>query len=355
MPQKRNPENKGFPPGWRKLHGAIYYKVPKGLENKWDGKQLYRLGKTPSEAYHTWADKVDPPKSRKKIGQLFDRYLIEIIPQKAAKTQTDNKIYIEKLRPVFGDMFADDLEAQDVYAYVDKRSAKVAAKREVALLSHTLTKAIRWGDIKKHPFKGQVRFDDESERETPRDRYIENWEIDELFLLKPKRKHDFTLVAQAYTLIKNLTGMSKGDLLRINPVKDLRDDGIHIERHKTKKKTKIKTIYDWTDNLREACDIALAVRPVDISPFLFCKGDGEGYFNEKTGRCDGWNSNWHRFMDRLIKETKITERFTDHDIRAKAASDAESDEHARLLMSHANVSMTRRVYRRKPEHVRPNK
>lgn len=353
VPQKRNPENKGYPPRWRVLHGAIYYRVPKGLESKWDGKQLFRLGKTPSEAHRAWADRVEVPVKTNTIGELLDRYLIEIIPKKAPKTQTDYRVYVAKLRPTFGHMPISSITPLDIYTYVDKRAAKVAAKREIALLKHAYTKAVRWGLIEKHPFKGEVRFDEEAEKESPRDRYVENWEINALFSLKPTRKGDFTLAAQAYAHIKILTGMSKGDLLRLNPSRDFKEDGIHIERHKTKKKTKLKTIYEWSNKLRDACDIALAVRPVDISPFLFCKRDGGGYFNEETGRCDGWNSSWHRFMDRLLKETDLKERFTDHDIRAKAGSDADDDEHARKLMSHSSVKMTRRVYRRRPEKVKP--
>jgi integrase len=62
---------------------------------------------------------------------------------------------------------------------------------------------------------------------------------------------------------------------------------------------------------------------------------------------------WQRFMLRVLKETAVSERFTEHDIRAKAGSDAESLERARQLLAHADTKMTQRVYRRKPEVVRP--
>jgi len=50
---------------------------------------------------------------------------------------------------------------------------------------------------------------------------------------------------------------------------------------------------------------------------------------------------------------KITVRFTEHDLRAKCASDASSLEHARALLSHADPRTTDAIYRRKPEHVKP--
>lgn len=356
MPKKRNPENKGFPPRWRVLHGAIYYNVPKGLESKWDGKKLFRLGSNPSEAYRTWADKVELPKSRKKIGELIDRYLVEIVPQKAPATQRENKRYAEKLRPVFGDMYAEDFTPQDSYAYVDKRSAKRAAKLEMAFLSHVFTKAVRWGDLDSHPTKGEVRFDDVKEKESPKDRYVEDWELDEFHSLEPGRVgNDATLMLQAYAWIVEITGMSKGDILRIREKADCLEDGIHIGRHKTIERTGKITVYTWTQELRDAVTFAKSVRPVDISPWLFCNKRGKCYFNEEKGTASGFDSMWHRYMDRLIKETNLKERFTPHDIRAKAASDAVDDEHARKLMSHSNVAITRRVYRRKPEKVSPLK
>jgi integrase len=49
---------------------------------------------------------------------------------------------------------------------------------------------------------------------------------------------------------------------------------------------------------------------------------------------------WGRFMDRLLAETKVEERFTEHDLRAKCASDAGSLEHARALLAHADARTT---------------
>jgi integrase len=58
-----------------------------------------------------------------------------------------------------------------------------------------------------------------------------------------------------------------------------------------------------------------------------------------------------RFMDRVLAETKVRERFTEHDLRAKVGSDAASLEKARALLQHADASTTVRIYRRKPERV----
>lgn len=109
---------------------------------------------------------------------------------------------------------------------------------------------------------------------------------------------------------------------------------------------------EWSAALRAGVEMALAARPVHIAPFLFCTRRGECYARE-DGSANGWDSMWGRFMDRVLAETKVAERFTEHDLRAKCASDAESLEHARALLAHADARTTERVYRRKPERVKP--
>jgi integrase len=62
---------------------------------------------------------------------------------------------------------------------------------------------------------------------------------------------------------------------------------------------------------------------------------------------------WRNFMTRVLEETKLKEHFTEHDLRAKCASDAETLEHAQALLAHAGGKVTQRIYRRKPERVKP--
>ena len=82
MNRKRKPENKGLPTGWRLLHNAYYYKVPGGLEYLWEGKQLYRLGKTLPDAYRVWSDRILAGEKARTIGQLLDRYMAEVVQER---------------------------------------------------------------------------------------------------------------------------------------------------------------------------------------------------------------------------------------------------------------------------------
>lgn len=347
MPPKRNKENNGLPTRWKLQHGAYYFRVPPGLEALWDGKQMFRLGKTLPEAYKTWAERIGNPDRARTIGQLLDRYLLEVVPGKAKTTQAGNRIFIATLRKAFGNAPLGAIKPQHVYQYVDKRSKKTAAHREIEILSHAYTKAVQWGYIDRHPFKGEVRL----EGEAPRERYVEDWELVEALAMKPARKAPSVGIIQAYLRIKLLAGLRRGDMLRLK-IADLKDDGIHVTPNKTVKSSGKRLIIEWSDELRAAVEAAKALRPV-LSPFLFCTRRGECYVKEEDDTANGWDSNWQRFMDRLIADTKVNERFTEHDIRAKCASDAETLEHARALLAHADSRTTDRIYRRKPERVKP--
>ncbi len=359
MPKKRNAENAGLPARWAKKHGAYYFRVPKGLESYWDGKGWFRLGTTLTEAYRAWAERAERTDRMYTVGQLLDRYVMEVVPTKEPATQAYNKIAIPNLRSVFGNLPLADITPQMIYKYVDKRSVKtrnangrlvggkVAAMREAEVLSHAYTKAVEWGEIARHPFKNEVRM----KNPKPRDRYVQDWEIEECLNLDSKRKAGSVLAIQAYIRLKIMTGMDTKTLLTLT-VSDMTEDGIQIARSKVAKSSGKQTIYLWTPELRQAVEDAKAARPT-ISPYLFCNRDGKGYYDEATARYDGWDSMWGRFMDRVLTETKVRERFTAHDLRAKAASDATSEEEARKLLSHASVETTRRIYRRKAERVTP--
>ena len=359
MPKPRSQANAGLPMRWTFQHGAYFYQVPKGLEPYWDGKKKFRLGATLTEAHRTWAERAERKDDIRTIGQLLDRYEYEVVPAKEPSTQAHNVGALKSLRKVFGLLPLSEMKPRLVYRYVDARSVKVrneagklvggrvAALREIEVLSHAFTKAVEWGFVDRHPFKNEVRL----KNNPPRDRYVEDWEIAECFTLQSTFKAGSVKAIQAYIRLKVMTGMDRKTILTLT-MSDLQEDGIHTARAKVAKSSGKRTVYEWTDELKSVVDEALACRP-RISPYLFCKRDGSGYYDPATGRADGWDSMWQRFMDRLLKETKVRARFTEHDLRAKAGSDAETLEDARKLLSHASAETTKKIYRRKAERVQP--
>ncbi len=354
MPRKRRRENRGLPARWTIHHGAYFYYVPRGQESQWDGKRLFRLGSTLVEAYQTWTahlrDTIAPAST---VGQLLDRYALEVVPTKAPKTQNGNVAAIKRLKGVAGHIALAEFRPAHAYQYLDRRGreGRTAAKREIEVLSHAFTKAIEWGLIDAHPIVGKVR----KPGTPPRDRYVEDWEVLAALSLPARRRSGSVAMVQAYIRLKLLTGLRRGDLLRLR-ISDLLEDGIHVRPRKTAKTTgkRLVIVWDEAGALRGAVEDAKALRPVDIAPWLFCNRRGEPYVTE-AGSADGWDSIWQRFMARVLAETDVKQRFTEHDLRAKCASDAESLAHAQQLLSHADSATTKRIYRRRPERVRPGK
>lgn len=359
-PRKRNKENTGLPDRWRFYHGAYRYQVPPGYEHLWDGKKQFTLGKTLSEAYRVWSERLEQHTGDiNTLGDIMDRYALEVLPAKKAKTAREQAPQLKRLRAVFGAMRPSDFKPVHAYGYRDRRAktAPTAANRELEILSHVFTKAIEWGAIERHPMiEGKFR----KAKLQHRKRYVEDWEVVAALELPQKmtasgklNRNDRTLAVQAYIRLKLLTGLRRTDLLRLR-MSDIRDEGVHVTPSKTAGTSGKSTIYEWTEELLEAVEAAKVSRPVDISPWIFCTRKGEPYQRD-DGTANAFDSLWQRFMDRVLAETKVEDRFQERDLRAKCATDAESLEHARALLSHASASTTNRIYRRKPERVKPGK
>jgi len=58
-------------------------------------------------------------------------------------------------------------------------------------------------------------------------------------------------------------------------------------------------------------------------------------------------------MAKALANTSLTTKFTEHDLRAKVASDVSID-HAQALLGHTSSELTDRVYRRKPALIKPS-
>ena len=362
MPKKRLPENKGLPERWRMKGSSYYYRVPKGQEKQWDNKTEFKLGGSLPEAYKTWSERIEYAAQVHSVSDLIERYMVEITPKKQRATQSYYQLYAKKLRAVFGDMNVASVEPVHIYRYIDERSKKKKvngrvtggvsiAKREVSMFSDIYTHAVKWGYIRSHPFKGQIKF----ETERGRDRYIENWELKEFLSLQPSSDSDTTtLLIHAYTTFKLLTGLRQQDILSLR-IESLKEDGIHVTPLKTKKTSNRSNIIEWSDDLKASVEALLNLRKVDISPYLVCKQNGESYYNpERPQAASGWKTIWRRYMGRVLKETRLKERFTEHDLRAKTASDLEDCHHAQKLLAHTNARTTQK-YIRKPVKVRPAK
>jgi len=87
------------------------------------------------------------------------------------------------------------------------------------------------------------------------------------------------------------------------------------------------------------------MRVADSAVYIIANERGQAYTS------NGFKSNWQRLMNKAIETGAIKNRFTFHDLRAKAGSDAVGN--AQELLGHASAATTKKVYERKPTKVRP--
>ena len=294
--------------------------------NKW-----HNLGRIYSKAMAEYGQLTGPDSICKTISELLDRYLLEVAPLKAESSYKANISASKYIRAALGGIHIEQLTPQLIYQYTNARKkTPVSANRELALLSHMYKYAIFWGYTKTNPCIKLMRY-----KETPRDRYIENWEY------MAFREFAGPLVG-TYMDFKLLTGLRKCDILRIK-LNHIQDDGIHIHISKSKK----AILIEWSDLLREAVrNIRKLGRPVK-GMYLFTTRKGQPYSDS------GFSSIWQRKMRKAIKEGIINERFRDHDIRAKTGSDSKNLQQASELLGHADKKITERHYRRREQKVSP--
>lgn len=328
MPSRRK---KHWPPRWTEARGVIYYRARDDERDLWDGKAWFPLGRSEREAWRTWYQRTAgaPTVPMQTLADAMDRYQREILPQLAPKTQRDYTRALELLRKVFGRMQPADLKPTHVYAYMDRRPP-VAGNRERATLSAVMSRCVEWGLVERNLVR-EVR----RRRETPRDRYVDDAEVT-AFL-----EHCSPFL-RAYVHLKLLTGLRQGQILQLQ--RSDWDPTSGELRAQAAKGGKV-VIYsgpglpEAVAALQEACRTGAATNVRSL--WLMPNRSGRPY----TG--DGFRSLWQRAMAAHVAAGG--ERFREHDLRAKVASDAEA-EHARALMGH-RTAITERVYRRKPSRV----
>lgn len=311
---RRRTKNKHLPPYVYIKHNAFYFV---DRNNQW-----IRLGNTLAEAMSKWSLLVDASDDIFTMGQLFDRYMLEVAPKKAAATYKTNQMEMQSLRVAFSHMRPREVNAVAIYKFLDARgkSASVRANREKALLSHVFSMAIRWGVVEYNPCRDVKRIP-----EVKRDRYITHEEFNAVKAIAPQEIK--LIMSFAY-----LTALRQFDILKIK-LTDLTDEGIFVHISKTKNKILIQ----WSDSLRQLVEKAKALSRAPDNVYLFTNTKGRPYTSS------GLQTIWQRLMRTAIEDNILTDRFRFHDIRRKAATDIESQfgrETARKLLGHIDQKTT---------------
>lgn len=311
------------------------------------------LGGDLNEAKRRWAELEAKPMLRETglMNYIFDRYALEVVPTKAPATQRDNLANLKQLRKVFGTAPVDAITPQHIAQYRDRRSAKVRANREIALLSHVINRAREWGfSAKDNPARG-VR----KNRETPRDFYV-----DEAVWLAVYQHSPVEL--QDAMDLNYLTAQRPADVLKMTRT-DIKEVALEVRQGKTNKRLRI--LLDRTDGTRTELGQLLdriRARPRKVRSLYLVATPAGVPLNRWTLRVrfDAARKAAAEAADMEATPESIAladrvRKFQFRDIRPRAASDIGDLTAASKLLGHTEQQITKKVYIRVGETVKPTK
>jgi integrase len=243
---------------------------------------------------------------------------------------------LERLKAVFGDMRPDQLTPQHCYRYLDTRRtkdhkpARTAARHEIVLLGHVLSKAIRWGLASTNP----VRALDFGKRAGKRAR-VPLQQVELVRAVASER------IKVAIDLAVS-TGQRRGDLLSLTR-SQLTDEGILF----CQSKTGAEVLIEWSDDLRSIVERAKKVTPQIPGDYLVRTRRGKPY------SARGFSAIWQRLMAKHVKAGG--QRFSFHDLRSVSADGASTVEEAQARLGHTSSATTQRHYYHAVTRAKPRK
>lgn len=309
------------------------------------------LGGDLDEAKVEWArlDRKATPKPAHLMDRLFDDYESKIMPKLTPGTQADYEKGLRQLRKVFIGAPIDAITPQVIAQYRDARTAKIRANREIALLSTMFTFGREWGLTEKaNPCFGLRR-----NKEMPRDFYAGDIVWDAMYAQAPPELRNAMDLAY-------LTGQRPADVLKAT-VTDINNGFLMVGQGKTQKRLRIR-LHD-------------GVTASDLSVFLDTLLERKSTAGIKSS-CLITNevglrmsyamlrNRWDETRDKAAMKAELDgdpslantiRQFQFRDIRPKAASEIDDIGHASRLLGHSTQEMTKKVYRRVGEVVRPTK
>lgn len=309
------------------------------------------LGCEYTTAVRKWAeleaDQVDKVGNLLTFKNVADRYLKEVLPTKAARTQRDNLVELGFLFKFFNDPPAplESITPAHIRRYLDWRSktAKVRANREKALFSHIWNMARAWGLTHlPNPCAGIKGF-----TETGRDIYIEDDVLEAVWQVADVAMRDALDLAY-------LTGQRPADTLAMRQT-DISEGALTVQQGKTNKKLRIEIVGELATLLNRIEERKKTYKVHSLS--LVCT---------ETGRALTEGSLRSRFEKARTAAAKANPQLAEaikafqfRDLRAKAGTDkADTDgmREAQMQLGHNSIKMTEHYVRgRLGQKVTPTK
>lgn len=282
-------------------HGSYHFDLGRDADGVRRSKVLCRLDAGEHALYAALA-RVTKPVAHT-VREMFDSYLMHGTGELAPRTLADYFAYREALYVVFGDCDPDDVEQQHIAQYLEGRSAKKLANKEIAALSSAYNYAMRRGLAQRNPCRGVRR-----NRVKPRDRYVRHDEFLAVFNKAPEHVQD--IMAAIY-----LMELRPGEARRLQRG-SITPDGVLIEESKTGK----RKIVAWSPAVQFFLTRATSRAPTSL--YVFTNSRGEAWTEFAM----------HSVLARLWKAVPAASRWRWHDLRAKGESDHRDGGHGLLAL-----------------------
>lgn len=273
------------------------------------------------------------------INIILDKYVSEGMDELQPRTAKDYLWHIKRLREWYGDRIAAELKPRDFATFLQVKRGKTNRVRSLAVLSAALTQAVR----RYYILDVNVLRDVERPKSKPRDRLIADEEFQSLRQVAPPRMR----LALDLAL---LTGQRQGDIIRFKwtdihaeVIDGKRVSFLHVQQGKTGKRLGIEITPDLKKVLGKCWMLEGGGK--NGSEYILPTRFGRPYTP------DGFRAGWQRVHRKWKALGKVPLHF--HDTRALAATKCDTLEAAQALLGHTSPAMTRRVYRRGVERVRP--
>lgn len=289
------------------LKSGAYYYVKRG---KWT-----KLSRDYGEAMAKYA-RLNAPGSG--MGELIERTL-ESADVKASTLMQYRQV-ADTLKSAFREFSPAQVKPSDIAQFLDHhRKTPSMANRMRSVLKISFANAVRWGMSETNPVSDIKPF-----KEPPRNRYLEDEEY--LNIRENARPYVALMMDMAYA-----TGQRVMDVVRLTE-SQIREGEIYFEQEKTGNRLAI----ELNDAIRAIVESARGLHRVR-GTYLFHKGNGQPY-SYYTVR--------NAFVAACEKAGVGNAQF--RDIRAKSATDAESEGlNPTILLGHSTSHTTKRYLRKK--------
>jgi hypothetical protein len=307
-------------------HGAFRYVTASG---KW--KRLADLDDYPG-MLKALAELLGTAASTQTMELLWAKYQIEVLPTLAKKTQQNRRNDMKRPLVVFGKTSPQAIAPHHAWTYWREAGETEQARHEIRAMSALLTYARQCGARTTDNPWFKLGFKGSPERDV----YV----TDEMFFAV----RDIAPTMLGYAMDLAWCAGLDGGTIRSLERRHVTETGLLFQRVKTRHQKPGKLQQVDGPDLVEILRAALKERP-QIRRFVICTDEGKQY------SANGFQTAWQRLVRKAIKLGRLQkdQRYHFHDLRAKAASESESDEAARDLLGHGDVKVTRKHYRKLPQ------